>query len=68
MRWGSDWDWEEEESLIDDIDDSDAGTTPYPCAYCDKSFGRSDVRAKHISTMHGGEIEIQSVGSETPPS
>ncbi|WVF68904.1 hypothetical protein IAT40_003677 [Kwoniella sp. CBS 6097] len=28
------------------------GTTPYACPYCDKSFGRSDVRAKHVTTMH----------------
>lgn len=29
------------------------GTTPYNCAHCDKSFVRSDVRAKHVQTMHG---------------
>lgn len=29
------------------------GTTPYVCSHCDKSFVRSDVRAKHIQTMHG---------------
>ncbi|WWC70866.1 uncharacterized protein I206_104818 [Kwoniella pini CBS 10737] len=28
------------------------GITPYACPHCDKSFNRSDVRAKHVSTMH----------------
>lgn len=34
---------------------TDLGTTPYTCAYCDKSFGRSDVRAKHVATMHADQ-------------
>ena len=32
---------------------ADVGSTPYSCAHCDKSFVRSDVRAKHVQTMHG---------------
>ncbi|WVQ73151.1 hypothetical protein IAR50_002715 [Cryptococcus sp. DSM 104548] len=30
------------------------GSTPYPCPHCPKSFGRSDVRSKHVNTMHHG--------------
>jgi hypothetical protein len=32
----------------------DTGKTPYECPHCDKAFTRSDVRAKHITTMHPG--------------
>ncbi|WVQ80691.1 hypothetical protein IAT38_002796 [Cryptococcus sp. DSM 104549] len=41
------------------------GITPYACPHCDKSFGRSDVRAKHVATMHAdqdGDLE----NSHTP--
>ncbi|KAK8858671.1 hypothetical protein IAR55_002900 [Kwoniella newhampshirensis] len=34
---------------------SHVGNTPYACPYCDKSFGRSDVRAKHVGTMHADQ-------------
>lgn len=52
----------------------DAGATPYPCAHCHKSFMRSDVRAKHVQTMHGiggsGSSKRErttSTASDTPP-
>ncbi|OXG22537.1 hypothetical protein C361_03202 [Cryptococcus neoformans Tu259-1] len=41
------------------------GSTPYSCPYCSKSFGRSDVRAKHVSTMHRGE-ECRESDGESP--
>ena len=44
----------------------DAGSTPYSCPHCDKWFVRSDVRARHVATMHGDEQEIKSSGSDTP--
>ncbi|ODN81756.1 hypothetical protein, variant [Cryptococcus amylolentus CBS 6039] len=31
------------------------GSTPYPCPHCHKAFGRSDVRSKHVNTMHRDE-------------
>lgn len=37
---------------------ADSGATPYTCPYCDKSFGRSDVRAKHVSTMHPDQAPV----------
>ncbi|WWC96211.1 hypothetical protein V866_003078 [Kwoniella sp. B9012] len=40
------------------------GITPYACPHCDKSFNRSDVRAKHVSTMHP-EKEGQSGSSSS---
>jgi hypothetical protein len=53
---------------------ADAGATPYPCAHCHKSFMRSDVRAKHMQTMHGiggsGSAKRErtsSTASDTPP-
>ncbi|WVR06415.1 hypothetical protein IAU60_003446 [Kwoniella sp. DSM 27419] len=39
------------------------GNTPYACPYCDKTFGRSDVRAKHVATMHG-EVKTEGTGEE----
>ncbi|WWC88487.1 uncharacterized protein L201_003398 [Kwoniella dendrophila CBS 6074] len=51
------------------------GITPYACPHCDKSFNRSDVRAKHVSTMHPereGQAGPSSSGSidinDEPPS
>lgn len=43
----------------------DIGSTPYSCPYCNKSFGRSDVRAKHVSTMHRGGESRESDGESS---
>ncbi|WRT67886.1 uncharacterized protein IL334_004860 [Kwoniella shivajii] len=43
------------------------GITPYACPHCDKSFNRSDVRAKHVSTMHP-EREALPADDDGPPS
>lgn len=44
--------------------DNDA--SPYPCLHCDKAFKRSDVRSKHVLTMHPGADDAGSAESEVP--
>ncbi|ORY25649.1 fungal-specific transcription factor domain-domain-containing protein [Naematelia encephala] len=59
--------WADLARLASETSPIDVGSTPYPCPYCDKAFGRSDVRAKHVQTMHDREMEDGSSQSETPP-
>lgn len=38
----------------------DTGALLYPCEICGKPFARSDVRKKHIATMHAGDDQESS--------